>query len=270
MILTERSFEGAPAQVYIFWFLTGTIWVACWIYFLAGGGTGMSVMAMSTVGLPALLGGPAVPGPWSAGYTVTMLTMWWTMMLAMMLPGAFQHFPKQEPSRGAAGGTAPRLRRLPGFALGYSAHWFVFSLAAVAVQYAIEALGILDGMKLWSVRPDFSAALLVFAGLYQFTGFKRRALNRCGRETASGAGFSAGFRYGLHCLQASFALMLLLFVGGVMNLYWAVALTVIVALEKKLEGAPSDVSVKKAAGLPTPGLRNVVGVAALALAAMHI
>jgi predicted metal-binding membrane protein len=41
-----------------------------------------------------------------------------------------------------------------------------------------------------------------------------------------------GFSHGLHCLGCCAALMLLLFVGGVMNLVWIAALTLIVAVEK--------------------------------------
>jgi predicted metal-binding membrane protein len=41
-----------------------------------------------------------------------------------------------------------------------------------------------------------------------------------------------GFRHGLVCLGCCWALMLLLFAGGVMNLVWIAALTLFVLLEK--------------------------------------
>ena len=41
-----------------------------------------------------------------------------------------------------------------------------------------------------------------------------------------------GFRHGWYCLGCCYALMLLLFVGGVMNLAWVAALTLAVAIEK--------------------------------------
>ena len=41
-----------------------------------------------------------------------------------------------------------------------------------------------------------------------------------------------GFRHGWYCLGCCYALMLLLFVGGVMNLAWVTALTLAVAIEK--------------------------------------
>jgi predicted metal-binding membrane protein len=41
-----------------------------------------------------------------------------------------------------------------------------------------------------------------------------------------------GFTHGLYCLGCCAALMLLLFVGGVMNLVWIAGLTLLVAIEK--------------------------------------
>ncbi len=51
----------------------------------------------------------------------------------------------------------------------------------------------------------------------------------------SGA-FVMGARHGLYCLGCCWALMALLFVGGVMNLAWIAALSIAVALEKLLPG----------------------------------
>lgn len=43
-----------------------------------------------------------------------------------------------------------------------------------------------------------------------------------------------GIKHGLFCLGCCWALMLLLFVGGVMNLLWIAILTIFVLLEKIL------------------------------------
>ena len=45
-------------------------------------------------------------------------------------------------------------------------------------------------------------------------------------------GFHIGLMHGLYCLGCCWALMMLLFVGGVMNLWWIAALTIFVLLEK--------------------------------------
>ena len=87
----------------------------------------------------------------------------------------------------------------------------------------------------------FRGVLLLLAGLYQFTPFKRTCLEFC-RSPATfivqhwqrgvSGGFYLGAAHGLYCLGCCWALMLLLFVGGVMNLWWIGALTIFVLLEK--------------------------------------
>ena len=41
-----------------------------------------------------------------------------------------------------------------------------------------------------------------------------------------------GFRHGIYCIGCCWALMALLFVGGVMNLFWIAALAILVLVEK--------------------------------------
>jgi predicted metal-binding membrane protein len=53
-------------------------------------------------------------------------------------------------------------------------------------------------------------------------------------------------QHGLHCVGCCWALMMLLFVGGVMNLVWAVALTLFVLAEKML---PRHLVLPRAAGV---------------------
>jgi predicted metal-binding membrane protein len=45
-----------------------------------------------------------------------------------------------------------------------------------------------------------------------------------------------GMTHGLHCLGCCWVLMLLLFVGGVMNLLWIAGLAVVVLVEKLMPG----------------------------------
>ena len=62
-----------------------------WYYVLTGAGTGMSVWAMTRVGLsPGVFGGSgmAMPVEWTAAYWTVMFLMWWVMMIAMMTPSA--------------------------------------------------------------------------------------------------------------------------------------------------------------------------------------
>ena len=91
----------------------------------------------------------------------------------------------------------------------------------------------------------FTGVLLLLAGIYQFSPLKRMCLARCRtpmgfllgewRPGPNGA-WIMGLRHGLFCLGCCWALMVLLFVGGVMNLTWVAALAIAVALEKMWPG----------------------------------
>lgn len=202
--------------------------IACWVYFLAGAGTGMDVWSMSTLQFPPPAKLAPMAGPSTPGTALPMLGMWWSMMLAMMMPGTLRHFP----TAGIQGAT--QTSTLLWFGLGYAAVWLVFSIAATGLQFGFVTLGLVHGMTLWSVSDGFSAALLALAGIYQFTAFKTQSLAKCRSATRVSPGRLGGFRYGIHCLSSSIALMPLLFVGGVMNVYWVIALTIITVIEKTL------------------------------------
>jgi len=78
---------------------------------------------------------------------------------------------------------------------------------------------------------------------YQWLPTKRACLDHCRspveflvaayRPGARGA-LQMGLRHGLYCLGCCWALMLLLFVGGVMNLLWVAAIAALVFVEKLL------------------------------------
>ncbi|WP_082836982.1 DUF2182 domain-containing protein [Labrenzia sp. OB1] len=202
--------------------------LACWLYFLAGAGTGMDVWKMSLPGIPPTAGQSAMMGsPLSIG-VVSMAFMWWTMMLAMMMPGAFRHLPAHRQA-----GLSPAANLL-GFWVSYAGVWLGFSVIATGLQYVLVDAGLLHGMKMWSANSWFSATLLAIAGLYQFTAIKARSLASCHAVPSDASPVRNGAAYGLHCLTSSFPLMLLLFMGGVMNFYWVALLTAVVTLEKIL------------------------------------
>ena len=84
---------------------------------------------------------------------------------------------------------------------------------------------------------------LVGAGAFQFTSLKDTCLEKCRNPLSflmagpiKGYGNVAyvGLKHGLFCLGCCWVLMLLLFVNGVMNLLWVVAITIIVLAEKML------------------------------------
>jgi predicted metal-binding membrane protein len=173
---------------------------------------------------------------WHAENLVAITIMWAVMMAAMMLPSALPMVQTLANARTAQGGTA----RWQSFVLAYLLVWAAFSAAATGVQWALQAAGWVDPMIV-SRSAVLTGLLLVIAGIYQLTPLKRVCLAHCRSPLGFVLGewrggvrgsFLMGLRYGLLCLGCCWALMALLFVGGVMNLYWIAALSLVVAVEK--------------------------------------
>jgi predicted metal-binding membrane protein len=89
--------------------------------------------------------------------------------------------------------------------------------------------------------------VFMLVGLYEFTPLKDRCLTHCrspvewiGRHHRPGlyGALRMGAGHGLYCVGCCWMLMLLLFVGGVMNLLWVAALAAIVLVQKLLPRGP--------------------------------
>ena len=192
---------------------------------------------------------------WDVSHLALLFAMWVVMMAGMMLPSAAPAFLLYASviRRSPDGARTPA--HVYAFAGGYLLVWTVFSLAATALQRLLANWLLLSPMM--DARDSwFGGALLVAAGLFQFTPFKRACLESCRspaefitRHWRAGVagGFHLGVAHGLFCLGCCWALMLLLFVGGVMNLWWIAALTVFVLLEKL---APFGAQAGRFSGLP--------------------
>ncbi len=181
-----------------------------------------------------------VDAVWSPDTALAVFVMWGAMMVAMMLPSAapmILAFDSVERGGGQAGRTVSRSLV---FAGAYLLVWVLFSLLAAGAQWALQAGALLTPM-IESSSDRLTAGLLLLAGLYQLTPLKQACLRYCRtplgflmaewREGMRGA-FGMGLKHGLYCAGCCWALMLLLFVAGVMNPVWIVFLTVAVALEK--------------------------------------
>lgn len=170
-----------------------------------------------------------MPLRWDAPHLFLLWAMWAVMMTAMMLPSAA---PLILLARGGA--------QSYWLALGYLTIWAAFSAAAVALQWLLLRLLILTPMMELSSRLA-GAVVLAIAGVYQWTPLKGACLRTCQAPMAfltrrwhsgSFGAFRMGLEHGAYCVGCCWALMLLLFVGGVMNLMVIGALTVFVAFEK--------------------------------------
>lgn len=207
----------------------------CWLYLLSGAGMAMDILEMSVFGIPSLVLS-AVEQEEGMQMSTVMIkpslfgttTMWWLMMIAMMLPGTLRHLP-------VLGSTSIRVSMSLGmFLSGYAAIWLGFSLIATAMQYGLVSVNVLHPTKMWSTNALFSIILLCTAGAVQLTKTKAKHLFACQQQPTSQSPWKLGLKYGAHCLFASFFLMCLLFVGGVMNIFWIVGLSLIVTVEKLL------------------------------------
>jgi predicted metal-binding membrane protein len=229
------------------WIVGGGLFLVCllsWIYLLAGSGTGMSISAMTSWQFPPPAAGGFGSGSWSAAYGIVMLLMWWIMMIAMMVPSAapmillyarvYRHGQQAGAGLAAVVPTAA-------FVAGYLLAWLLFSGFATGLHFALEHSGLVHRMTMWSTTAALSGTFLVGAGLYQFSPWKDRCLQHCRspvsflsthwRKSRAGA-LRMGVDHGLYCIGCCWSLMLLLFVGGVMNLVWIAGLAAIVLLEK--------------------------------------
>lgn len=213
-----------------------------WIYlFVLAGDMNMSGGAMkmpdgSTMKMPMQI--PV----WTLGYFLMMFLMWSVMMVGMMLPSVTPTvLIYASVARKAAKGGTP-IAPTGAFVSGYIAIWVLFSLAAAAAQFGLDKAALLSPMMV-SSSPLLGAGLLAAAGIYQFLPLKRSCLENCRSPVEFMAknwikGFAGAFRmgvsHGIYCLGCCWVLMLLLFVGGVMNLFWVAIITIFVLLEKVL------------------------------------
>lgn len=178
---------------------------------------------------------PGVP-EWSVLNVAAVFVMWAVMMAAMMLPSALPMIVSFV--RLSERSAEPARSRV--FVGAYLLVWAGFSVVATALQWMLQAVDWVDPMIV-STSPLLSGALLAIAGVYQFTPLKKMCLNACRtpvgflmgewRSGIAGA-FRMGLRHGLFCAGCCWAVMALLFVGGVMNLPWIAALSIVVAVEK--------------------------------------
>ncbi len=177
---------------------------------------------------------------WDLEYGLLIFAMWVVMMVGMMLPSAapvillYSRILRNSPQAEAP------VARSYAFMAGYLLAWTGFSALATVLQGLLAKMLLMSPM-MESAHPWFSALLLIVAAIYQLTPFKQTCLDSC-RAPADfltrnwRPGFNGALRLGVHhglfCVGCCWALMLLLFAGGVMSLMWIGAITIYVLAEK--------------------------------------
>jgi predicted metal-binding membrane protein len=193
------------------------------------------------------MGGMLEIRAWSATDFALMLAMWVVMMIGMMLPSAAPMTLIYAAIGRKAAREGTPIAPTAAFVSGYVVMWSLFSVAATLVQWGLERAALLSPMMV-STSPLLGGALLVGAGVYQWTPYKDACLQHCRapgqliaerwRPGVLGAG-RMGLENGAYCLGCCWGLMALLFVGGVMNLLWIAAITAFVLIEKLLPWGPA-------------------------------
>ncbi|MGB6428602.1 MAG: DUF2182 domain-containing protein [Methyloceanibacter sp.] len=216
------------------------------------------VTAWYTIGFARWMAGMnmTVSMPWTVSNTFLLVVMWLAMMVAMMVPSAApmvllyaRHVRRRSEAFGPYVPAAA-------FLAGYVVLWLGFAALAVGLQWLLDTAGVLSPMMVVT-HPWAAAGTLAIAGAYQLTPAKDACLSRCRspvhfladhwRSGITGA-FHMGLVHGVYCVGCCWALMLVLFVGGVMNLTVILALALFVITEKYL---PFGRALSRIAGLGT-------------------
>jgi len=184
--------------------------------------------------------------PWSPVHFLFMFAMWAVMMVGMMTPSVapIVLIYTQVARRSAILGQS--FAPAGWFVGGYLLAWTVFAAVATLAQWGLESLALITPMMA-SVSRRFGGALLIAAGIYQWMPIKDACLSQCraplsfvqnhgGFQTSARGSLRLGLLHGMYCIGCCWALMVLLFVGGVMNLLWIAALMIFVLLEKMIPG----------------------------------
>jgi predicted metal-binding membrane protein len=180
--------------------------------------------------------------PWGPTDVLLLFVMWAVMMVAMMVPSAapmILAFHTVNQRRQAA---ARPYVPVTIFLLGYIAVWTAFSALATLAEWGLHRAAMLS-TTMTATSPALNGGLLIAAGVFQWTPLKRACLKGCRsplsflmsewREGTGGA-FIMGLRHGAYCAGCCWFLMALLFVAGVMNLFWVAIIALFVMAEKIL------------------------------------
>ncbi|HXR93958.1 MAG TPA: DUF2182 domain-containing protein [Steroidobacteraceae bacterium] len=223
----------------------GVIATFAWAYVLWLS-AGMSMSGMNMDGLRMVPAGRgfmvAAASPWSAVEFTFVFVMWVVMMVGMMAPSAAPMILLYARAGRQARVSGQPFAATGWFAAGYFLAWAAFSLAATLVQWVLERQALLDA-RMASANLLWGAAVLMAAGLYQWTPIKSACLAHCQspfRFLMTHGGFRShvrgclqlGLLHGTYCVGCCWILMALLFVVGVMNVLWIAILALLVLLEK--------------------------------------
>jgi predicted metal-binding membrane protein len=209
-------------------------------------GLGWFALALQTanVGMVDALCRALGNGQTSAAGVAVVAAMWGAMTLAMMLPSAAPMILTYAEIADTAARKGESVVSPFMIAAGYTVVWFGFAAVATMAQLGLTQAALLDA-SLTSASGLFSGVIFIGAGVYQFTALKHACLTQCRNPfqfffsnwaTTTRGVFRLGLRQGLFCLGCCWAMMLVMFAVGVMNVVWMAALGILMTIEKLTSG----------------------------------
>jgi predicted metal-binding membrane protein len=181
---------------------------------------------------------------WSFPAAAVIVSMWGAMTLAMMLPSAAPMILTYAEIAETAARKNARIVSPLVIAAGYASVWLAFSLLATVMQIVLTRAALLDSGTT-SASEILAGVIFIGAGVYQFSVFKHACLTHCQNPfpffftnwaATTGGVFRLGLKQGLYCLGCCWAMMLVMFAVGVMNVAWMAGLAAVMTIEK-LQGA---------------------------------
>ena len=209
-------------------------------------------VVLQGVGMQPGMTGDADPA--SLRGAAVFLSAWGVMMVAMMLPSATPMIVLYE--RVSRSRSPSQRYAIPTvlFAAIYLALWLAFGVLVYLAGLVLNALADANaGVADWF--PYGLAAVLLAAGVYQFTALKQSCLRYCRTPLSffmarwrSGYGGTArlAFAHAAYCIGCCAGLMLVLVAAGAMSLPWVLLIAAVVFVEKLL---PRGDAVARVAGV---------------------
>ena len=183
-------------------------------------------------------------GAWSFSAAAVTASMWSAMTLAMMLPSASPMILTYAEIAETAARKSERIVSPLVIAAGYASVWLVFSLLATVIQIVLTRAALLN-TGITSASGILAGAIFIGAGIYQFSALKHACLTHCQNPfpffftnwaTTPGGVFRLGVEQGLYCLGCCWAMMMVMFAVGAMNVAWMAGLAAVMTIEKLLTG----------------------------------
>lgn len=238
-LTSDQTFFGVSALL----FVASTVVTIVW---------GASMSTMDGMPMPGgwTMSMTWMPGDDWSGAALSFLGMWVVMMMAMMMPSLVPMLLRYRQAIGTKwhGPVGWRTGWRMGWRMswrtvlvgaGYFLVWTVFGIAIFPLGVALAWAEMqLPGLS--RAVPVAVGVVVLIGGLLQFTGWKAQQLACCrqaaGCSSVMPASVSAawlqGLRFGLHCSQCCFGLIIILLVIGVMDLRMMAVVAVAITAER--------------------------------------